>query len=179
MTNTMKCTATTLALLLFAATAPAGEKIDDLRTAIGECRTALGQTTFLTRRGSKLADKADRKLERAEEKFASSDDKQRKKGFKQLGKALKKLRKAAKREESPSATAFLEQWQTELWGAALGVFATGVVVDPLSPEDQKILEKVGRKLVRPLRLAAKEKYGRAIKKLAKAFKHYVRVYPDP
>ena len=178
-TDMAKILTGTLLILLLAAPSAAGDKIDNLLTVVGDCRTALKQLSWQDFRASKLAEQANLKMEAAEEAFGSTDDKQRRKGFKLLGTGLAKLENAVKREESLATRDFLDQWKTALWGAALGVYGTGDVVDPLTPEQEAILAKVGKKIGKAVNSVAKAKYGRAIKKLANAYRLFIRVFPDP
>jgi hypothetical protein len=171
MERTMKTAlALSILVLLLAVPSAGGPRLDALLDTVVAHRTSLqGLATHGPRsEKAKLAGLA--LVDQAILEFGDADTER---ALATLGKGLAQLEKAAKIEVGGSFASGVRQAAQQIFAAAIAMFVPDID-KASSPEDV-----LAKRLRAPLSLAAQQRYGKAVGKLAKAWPALLVLEPNP
>ncbi|MHC4471519.1 MAG: hypothetical protein ACYTDY_07055 [Planctomycetota bacterium] len=167
------------ALLICAARASAGEGLDAAIAVVQARIDGLDQLSFTNPKAEKKAQAARDALAEGMDLLKAGDAKSVRRALKRIGKGMVLLGKAAKKEEVQAVTDFASETDTAIWGAFSAIFVGGGTSEPPTDEQAKLLEKLGRKMKGAVKAATREKFGKAVQKLSKAWATLILIRPDP
>jgi hypothetical protein len=167
------------AMTIMAIGTRAGVKIDDLADATTSLRAEVAALTISTPKGQKLTAQGLEEIDTALSILGAGNAAGVEQAFKPLGKGLKKLSKAAKKELSGEYAAIVSDGAAAVWLASITLFSSGDAIPVPTPEEQAILDRIGKKLRKPLKLVGKGKHANAVKKLGGAYALLLELVPDP